>query len=117
MPESPTIIRLDPSHSRAYSWLEWCELAEATDHHPVCSTLTVRYRTTGDEQTFWPVSREEAQKIFNPGAAFGYSIGSAVDQVIKKAGKSSRMVKSGDRQATKAQREEIEKREGRRWLA
>jgi hypothetical protein len=122
MPESPLIIRLDPSHSRVFSWLEWREAAEEVldergrTIQPAGPILRVRYRYNGSEAEFWPVSQEEARQVMNPGSAYGYSIGSAFGQIIK-GHKSGRQVKSGDRQATKAQREEIEKREGRRWLA
>ena len=51
-----------------------------------------------------------------PGQEFDFSIGHAFSQLIK-GRKSQRQVKSGDRQATKQQREETEKRSGRRWLA
>ena len=110
------IIRLDPAPSKVFSWLEFNPEAPATDHRPATSLLTVRYRTTGLETEHWPVTREEAQLIFNPGARYGFSIGSAFDQIVKKAGKSGRQVKSGDRQETKKQREEIGQRSGRRWL-
>ena len=122
--ESPTTLRLDPAPSRAYSWLEWRESAEEVRDEatgrviiPAGPAITVRYRTTGDEQTFWPVSEDEARLVMNPGSKYGYSIGSAMDQVIKKAGKSSRVVKSADRQETRRQREQAEQRAGRRWLA
>jgi hypothetical protein len=65
---------------------------------------------------FFPVSREEILQLFNPGSTHGYSVGSAFSQLISPS-KSKRQIKSGDRQATVKQREEIEKREGRRWLA
>jgi hypothetical protein len=68
------------------------------------------------EWEFWPVSEEEARQVMNPGHIYDFSIGRAYSSVIK-AHKSSRMVKSGDRQATKEQRADIEQRAGRRWLA
>ena len=54
--------------------------------------------------------------VMNPGATYGFSIGSAFSQIIS-AHKSGRTVKSGERQETVKQREEIEQRTGRRWLA
>jgi hypothetical protein len=68
------------------------------------------------EMTSWPVSEAEARCIFQPGAEFDYSSGRAYAQLIA-PGKSKRKVKMGDRQATKEQREEVEQRAGRRWLA
>ena len=109
-------IRLDPSPSKAFSWLEWEPNVPESEYHPACSLLRVRYRYNGSEFEFWPVSEEEARKVMNPGAAYGYSVGSAFSQIIK-AYKSGRLVKNGERQSTVKQREEIEKREGRRWLA
>jgi len=123
MPEFPTILRLDPSPSKAFSWLEWREEAsEVLDERtsrvirPAGPTLTVRYRYNGAEFEFWPVSEDEAKQLFNPGATYGYSIGSAFSSLIK-AHKSGRQIKSGERQATREQRAEIEQRAGRRWLA
>ena len=83
---------------------------------PQGPTLHIRYRYNGAEWEFWPVSEDEARQVMNPGALYGYSIGSAFGSIIK-AHKSGRLIKSGERQATKQQREQEEKREGRRWLA
>ena len=47
---------------------------------------------------------------------YNFSIGSAFADLIK-GQKSSRQVKSGERQETRKQRAEIEQRAGRRWLA
>ena len=113
---SPTSFRLDPSPSKVFSWIEFDPAAGATDHHPACSLLRVRYRYNGAEWEFWPVSEDEARQVMNPGQRYGYSIGSAFNDLIK-AKKSGRLIKSGERQETKRQREETEKREGRRWLA
>ena len=115
-------IRLDPSPSKVFSWLHWLpDQPEVLDDRgrviqPASSVLHVRYRTNGSEWIFWPVSEEEARRVMSPGPGFDFSIGRAFGEVIK-AHKSGRGVKSGDRQATKAQREEIEQRAGRRWLA
>jgi len=114
--EPPTTIRLDPSPSKVFSWLQYDSAAPATDHHPVCGVLTVRYRYNGTEMEFFPVSEEEARKVFNPGSVYGFSIGSAFSQIISPY-KSKRLVKSGQRQETVKQREETEQRAGRRWLA
>ena len=120
--KSPTTLRLDPSPSKVFSWLSWSEDAPAilNDNgrtvRPSGPTLTCRYRGNGAEWEFWPVSREEAQTLFNPGQIYDYSIGKAFGSIIK-AHKSGRLLKSGDRQATKEQREETEQRAGRRWLA
>jgi len=120
---SPKELRLDTAPSRAFSWLSWQEVSQPiTDERgrtvrPAGSVLTVRYRTTGLEMEFWPISIDEAQQLFNPGARYGYSIGSAFAQIARAVGKSSRTIKSGERQATKAQREQQEKQSGRRWLA
>ncbi len=120
---SPTTIRLDPSPSKVFSWLSWCDAAprvcdEITGRtiRPAGPTLTVRYRYNGAEWEHWPVSEEEARELFNPSAKYGFSIGSAFSSIIK-AHKSGRLVKSGERQETKAQREELKKRSCRRWLA
>jgi hypothetical protein len=119
---SPSPIRLDPSPSKVFTWLEWNPEAEAVINErghtvrPAGPTLTVRYRYNGAEHEFWPVTREEAQQVMNPGQLYGFSIGSAFGQIVK-AHKSGRLVKSGERQETKKQREEVEQRSGRRWLA
>lgn len=114
--KSPATLRLDPSPSKVFSWLEWESAAEESDHHPATSILRVRYRSTGAEWEFWPVSESEARRVMQPGREFDFSIGRAFGEVIK-AYKSGRLVKSGERQATKKQRGEVEQRAGRRWLA
>jgi hypothetical protein len=123
MEKSPTpgtvqssIVRLDPSPSKVFSWIEFDPAAPATDHHPACSLLRVRYRYNGSEMEFWPCTESEAKQVMNPGALYNYSIGSAFSSIIK-AHKSGRLIKSGERQSTKQQREVEEKRAGRRWLA
>lgn len=123
MADKSPIIRLDPSPSKVFSWLQFDPNApEVLDERtgrtirPAGPVLTVRYRYNGAEWEHWPVSEDEARRVFNPGAAYGYSIGSAFGQIIK-SHKSGRQVKSGERQETKRQREEIEERTGRRWLA
>ena len=119
----PSVMRLDPSPSRVFSWLFWEAEAEAVFDEvtgrvlrPAGPTLTVRYRYNGAEHEFFPVSIEEARSVFNPGPVYDYSIGSAFGSIIK-SHKSGRLVKPGERQETKRQREVEEKREGRRWLA
>ncbi len=120
---SPKILRLDPAPSKVFTFLEWCEESPAVlddrgrTIQPAGPSLRVRYRTTGLEMEFWPISIDEAQQMFNPGARYGYSIGSAFAQIARVVGKSSRTIKSGERQAAKAQREQLEKQAGRRWLA
>jgi|ERR1700722_13631164 len=115
-------IRLDPAPSKVFSWLEFDPSAEevvdlnSRTIRPATSLLTVRYRTTGLEQEFWPVDESTAQKVFNPGQAYDFSIGKAFNDLIRGAHKSSRTIKSGDRQETKKQRDQIEQRSGRRWL-
>jgi hypothetical protein len=115
-------LRVDPCRSKVFSWIFWQESAEAVVDErgrtiqPAGPSLTVRYRTTGSEWIAWPVSEEEAVRVCRPGAEFDYSSGRAYSQLISPY-KSKRMVKSGERQATKQQREEIEQRAGRRWLA
>jgi len=116
MEQSPDTIRLDPSPSKVFSWLEYEPNAEATDHHPATSILRVRYRYNGAEWEFWPVSEEEARATMYPGPTYDFSIGRAFGDLIK-AHKSGRLIKSGERQETKRQRAQEEKREGRRWLA
>lgn len=118
-----TVLRLDPAPSRVFSWLEWTPdapslLDEASGRtlRPAGPTLHVRYRTTGMEMEAWPVSEEEARRIFQPGSEFDYSIGRAWSQIVMPH-KSKRTVKSGERQETKKQRAEVEQRAGRRWLA
>ena len=117
------IIRLDPSPSRVFSWLEYePDAPELLDERtkrlarPAASLLRVHYRFNGAEWEFWPVTQEEAQAVMHPGAEYDFSIGRAFGEIIK-AHKSGRMVKSGERRETVRQREEIAKREGRRWLA
>ena len=118
------MIRLDPSPSKVFSWLQYdADAPEAVDPatnrtlRPVSPTLTVRYRTTGLEMEFWPISEQEANRVMRPGPEFDYSIGQAFNAIVKAVGKSSRKVKMGERQETQKQREEVEQRAGRRWLA
>ena len=120
---SPAHLRLDPAPSSVFSWLDWqadapALLDEASGRtlRPAGPTLHARYRTTGMEMEAWPVSEEEARRIFQPGAEFDYSIGRAWSQIVMPH-KSKRTVKSGERQETKKQRAEVEQRAGRRWLA
>ena len=118
-------IRLDPCHSKVFSWLEWREEpASILDDRnrtvqPAGPALTVHYRYDGSERVFWPVSEEEARVVMNPGAKYGFSVGSAFHSIVKSAGKSARQVKIGERQETVRQREQSEKRAGggKRWLA
>ena len=70
---------------------------------PPGPSLRVRYRYNGIEKEFWPVTEEEALTVMNPGATYGFSIGSAFSQIIA-AHKSGRTVKSGERQETVKQR-------------
>ena len=122
MEEAPTRIRLDPAPSKPIAWIEWDpDAPEVRDDRgrlvqPAGPVLNVRYRYNGSEWSHWPVSREEAAEVMNPGAKYGYSIGAAFSSVIK-AHKSGRQIKTGERQETQKQREAEEKREGRRWLA
>jgi hypothetical protein len=123
MTDQPTSLRLDPSPSKVFSWLEWTASApevrdEATNRllQPSGPSLHVRYRTTGAEWIYHPVSLDEARQVFNPGALYDFSIGRAFSSLIK-AHKSQRMVRAGERQATARQREAEEQRAGRRWLA
>jgi hypothetical protein len=109
-------IRLDPSPSKVFSWLEWEPNSPESDHHPTTAVLRVRYRYNGSEWEFWPVSEQEAKQVMNPGPLYDYSIGKAFGDVIK-AHKSGRLIKPGERQSTVKQREEAEARAGRRWLA
>ena len=120
---SPVGFRLDPSPSKVFSWLEWSPdapalLDEVTGRalRPAAPLLHVRYRTTGAEWEFWPVSESEARRVMQPGREYNFSIGSAFADLIK-GQKSSRQVKSCERQETRKQRAEIEQRAGRRWLA
>ena len=121
-PVQPATIRLDPSPSRVFSWLEWTsdapELLDDRNHtlRPAGPSLRVRFRGTGSEWEHWPVSAEEARRVMNPGPEFDFSIGKAYGSIIK-AHKSGRQIKSGERQATQQQRAEVEQRAGRRWLA
>ena len=122
-PPVPQVIRLDPSPSRVFTWLQWePEAPEIRDPgtnrmiRPAMPLLTVRFRTTGLEQEFWPVTESEARRVTQPGQEFDYSIGRAFSQLIK-GRKSQRTVKPGERQETKRQREQQEKQAGRRWLA
>jgi hypothetical protein len=120
---SPQTFRLDPCPSKVFSWMEHNPSApeirdEITNRlvQPAGPTLHIRYRYNGAEWVFFPVSLEEARQVMNPGAAYDYSIGAAFSSIIK-AHKSGRRVKTGERQITRAQREQIEQRAGRRWLA
>jgi len=120
---SPTTIRLDPAPSKVFSWIEFNpDSPEVRDPNsnrliqPAGPSLHIRYRYNGAEWEFWPVSIEEARQVMNPGAMYNYSIGSAFGSIIK-SHKSGRMIKPGERQATKEQRVEQEARAGRRWLA
>ncbi len=114
--QSSGVIRLDPSPSKVFTFLEWRKDAPAVidDNgrtlRPAEPTLTVHYRYNGAVWEFWPVSEEEANKVMNPGSAYGYSIGSAFSQIIK-AHKSGRLVKPGERQ------KQEEKPQQRRRLA
>lgn len=117
MPDkSPTILRLDPSPSRVFSWLEFeADASGVTDDRgrvirPASSVLRVKYRYDGAIREFWPVSEEEAREVFNPGAKFGFSIGSAFGQLIKPY-KSSRLAQPGEKPV------KVEKKVERRWLA
>jgi hypothetical protein len=117
------IVRIDPCHSKVFSWIEYNPNAlevrdEATNRliQPEGPAITARYRTTGMEMTAWPITESEATRIMRPGAEFDYSSGRAWSQIVMPY-KSKSMVKSGDRQETKKQREEVEQRAGRRWLA
>ena len=120
---SPQTFRLEPSPSRVFSWLEYVPdasvlLDEASGRtlRPAGPTLHVRYRTTGVEFEFWPVSEAEAHAVFSPGPQYDFSIGRAFNDLIK-SHKSSRQVKPGERQETRKQRAEVEQRAGRSWLA
>jgi hypothetical protein len=119
---SPNILRLDPAPSKVFSWIEWNPDAPAVldergrTIQPAGPAITARYRTTGMEMTAWPVTEEEARKIMQPDATYDFSSGRAWSQIVMPH-KSKRLVKSGERQATKQQREQQEKQSGRRWLA
>ena len=102
----PTTLRLDPSPSKMFSWLEWqAEAVELVDEasgrtlRPAGPLLHVRFRSTGAEWEYYPVSVEEARKVFNPGPQYDFSIGRAFGEVVK-AHKSGRLVRSGERQET-----------------
>ena len=119
---SPKELRVDPAPSKVFSWLHWCEEAPAVldergrTIQPAGSCITARYRTTGAEWCAWPCSEETAVRIMRPGAEFDYSSGRAWSQlVIPRMNK--RLVKPGERQETKRQREQAEQQAGRRWLA
>jgi hypothetical protein len=119
----PTSFRLDPSPSKMFSWLEWqAEAAELVDEssgrtlRPAGPLLHVRFRSTGAEWEYYPVSLAEARQVMNPGPEFDFSIGRAFGEVVK-AHKSGRMVRSGERMETRRQREVEEQRAGKRWLA
>lgn len=122
-PPTPGLLRLDPSPSRVFTWLQWepeaPEVFDPTANRVIRAAmplLTVRFRTTGLEQEFWPVTESEARRVMQPGQEFDFSIGRAFSQLIK-GRKSQRQVKSGERQETKRQREQAEQQAGRRWLA
>ena len=115
-------LRLDPSPSKVFSWLEYDpDAPEVRDDRgrvirPAGPILTVRYRFNGAEFEHWPVTEDEARRVMQPGKEFDFSIGRAFGELIK-AHKSGRQVKLGERRETRKQREAEEKREGRRWLA
>ena len=121
-PVQSSPIRLDPSPSKVFSWLEWNPNTPAVRDErdrliqPAGPSLHIRYRYNGAEWEFWPVGEEEARQVMNPGREFDFSIGRAFGSLIK-AHKSGRQIKSGERQATQQQRAEVEQRAGRRWLA
>lgn len=110
-------FRIDPCHSKAFSWMEWFpHLEPLSDEQgrfvrPGSPVLRVRYRYNGAEWEFWPVSEDEWREVSNPGQKYGYSIGSAFSQIVK-AHKSGRMVKAGEKQAKSP-----EAKPARRWLA
>ena len=96
---------------------------------PAGPSLWVRYRTTGAEWVHWPVSKEEAQAVMNPGPQFEFSIGRAFGSIIK-AHKSGRQVSAGERTGgsalpgrarpidhSAAQPTPLSHRSPRRWLA
>ena len=115
-------LRVDPCHSKVFSWLFWQEHAEAVldergrTIQPAGPAITARYRTTGMEMTAFPVTEEEARKIMWPDATYNFSSGRAWSQIVMPY-LSKRIVKPGDRQETKRQREQAEQQAGRRWLA
>jgi hypothetical protein len=120
-PSSKT-LRVDPCHSKVFSWIFWQEAAEAVlddrgrTIQPAGPAITARYRTTGAEWCAWPCSEEIARRIMQPGQEFDFSSGRAWSQLMMTR-MSKRMVKSGERQETVRQREQQEKQSGRRWLA
>lgn len=120
--QSDRSVLLNPSPSKVFSWILWEPAAPAVlddqgrTIQPAGPVLTVRYRYNGAEQSFWPVSEQEAKQVMNPGPLYDYSIGKAFGDIVK-AHKSGRLIKPGERQSTVKQREEIEARAGRRWLA
>ena len=122
MTDTSKELRVDPCHSKVFSWLHWCEEAPAVIDErgrtiqPAGSCITGRYRTTGMEMTAWPCSEEDARRILWPGAEFDYSSGRAWSQIVMPY-LSKRIVKSGERQSTVKQREQAEQQAGRRWLA
>ena len=118
----PPTLRLDPSPSKVFSWLVWhreapelCDEATSRILRPAGPLLHVRYRSTGAEWEFGPVSEEEARQVMNPGALYDYSIGTAYGSIIK-AHKSGRMVAAGEPVETVRQRKQQGGRAGRRWL-
>jgi hypothetical protein len=119
---SPKTLRLDPAPSKAYAWIQWDENApEIRDENsnrlirPAGPTLTARFRSTGAEWEHWPVSEQEALAVMRPNGTYDYSVGRAMSQVIQPH-KSKRLIKSGERQETKKQRAEVEKRAGKLWI-
>lgn len=80
------MIELNPSPSKVFSWLRWDS-----------GILTVRYRYNGAEWDFYPVTEEEAGEVMNPGARYGFSIGSAFSQIIK-SHKNGRLREQGQSQ-------------------
>jgi len=97
-----TVTRLDPTHSRMFSWLEF---DDSDAENPV---LRARYRTNGAEWEYWPVTEDEAKRVMNPGKEYEFSIGRAFGDLIKSR-KNARPLSKG---AVKSP----EKTE-RRWLA
>ena len=117
-----TKLRLDPCHSKAFSWIEYDPDAPEVRHpetnrlvRPAGPTLTVHYRTNGAEWEAWPVTEEEARAIMQPGQIHDFSSGRAYSQLIQPY-KSKRLLKPGERQETVKQRTEQEKRAGRMWI-
>jgi hypothetical protein len=122
-PDPHAFLRIDRCASSAFSSIEWkAEAAEVRDEQtgrlikPSGPSLWVRYRTSGAEWEFWPVSEEEARAVMTPSAIHDFSMGRAFSSIIK-AHKSGRQVSAGDRQETRRQREQAQPKPTRRWLA